>query len=107
MSRCLRTEAWQQTSRNSRRAGLKQSRAAAGKSGQKTPGELRRFNKHPVEQLEEMIMTLEAEIDMLQEGFGDEKIYQDRELLVEHQGKFDDKTAKLELLYRAYELRTR
>ena len=58
------------------------------------------------EQLEEMIMPVEAEIDILRDGFGDEKIYQDRELLAEHRGKFDDKTAELELLYRAYELRS-
>ncbi len=101
-----RTEARQQNSRKSRRTGPKQSRAAAGAAGRKTPAELRRFNKYPVEQLEEMIMTMEAEIDMLREGFGDEKIYQDRELLAEHHGKFDYKTAELELLYRAYELRS-
>ena len=51
-------------------------------------------------------MSLEAEIDLLQEGFGYERIYQDRLLLAEHQGKFDAKTAELELVYRAYELRT-
>ena len=71
----------------------------------KTPEELKRFNKYSVDQIEDMILALEQELDTMKERFGDAKVYKNPELLTELQREFDEKTAELDLLYRAYERR--
>ena len=69
------------------------------------PPELKRFNKYTVEQIEEMIMSLEEKIEEVQEEFGDEKYYQNPELLEKLQEGLEGDKKELELLYRAYETR--
>ena len=71
-----------------------------------TPKELRRFNKLSVEEIEEAIMLLEDEIGGLQDGFGDETIYKQPQLLAELRDKIEEKQAQLALMYRAYESRS-
>lgn len=83
---------------------------AAPKTTQKkapaqTPEEIRQFNRYTIEQLEEMILTLEEEAEHLQERFGDEKIYQDPQLLEAVQHEFENKKKELELLHKAYDFR--
>jgi len=70
-----------------------------------TPEELKRFNKYSVEQIEEMIMTLEEEIEAMKERFGDEAVYKDPAHLAELQRDYDANVAELDLLYRAYDRR--
>jgi len=70
-----------------------------------TPEELKRFNKYSIEQIEEMILTLEQEIDDMKERFGDAEVYKNPEVLTELQRSFDEKNAELDLLYRTYERR--
>lgn len=72
---------------------------------EKTPEELKRFNKFSVEQLEEKIMALEESLTEMKERFGDEAVYKDPNRLSQLQQDFDQSTAELELLYRAYERR--
>ncbi len=79
---------------------------ASSKQRSKTPEELKRFNKYSIEKIEEMIMSLEHELAGLRECFGDATIYKNPEQLSALQQKFEDKTAELDLLYRAYERRT-
>ena len=86
--------------------GSKPKRAKSGSGGRKTvPTELKRFNKLTVEQIEEMILSLEEKIEELQEEFGDEKYYQNPELLDRLQGELDKDKQELGLLYKAYEIR--
>jgi len=70
-----------------------------------TPEELKRFNKYSVEQIEEMILTLEQELDDMKERFGDAEVYKNPDVLADLQRCFDEKNAELALLYRAYERR--
>jgi ATP-binding cassette subfamily F protein 3 len=80
--------------------------ASAGKKPRsRTPEELKRYNKYSIEQIEELIIELEQELAGMKERFGDEMIYKNPELLSELQQSYDDKTAELKLLYRAYERR--
>ena len=85
----------------------KASRAAGAtvKSPNAVPRELKKFNKFSIEEIEEMIMALEEQVKQMQEQFGDEKVYQNPELLLELQAEFDGKKHELDLLYRAYEMR--
>lgn len=69
------------------------------------PPELKKFNKFTVEQVEEMILSLEEKIEELQEEFGDEKYYQNPELLDRLQEELGKDKGELELLYKAYEIR--
>jgi len=78
---------------------------AADKPRPKTPEELKRFNKHSIEKLEEFITEHEQELAEMKEQFGDASIYKNPEQLAELQRIFDVKTAELDLLYRAYERR--
>ena len=71
-----------------------------------TPEELKRFNKYSVEQIEEMIMSLEEQIAEMKEHFGDEAIYKDPAQLAELQRNYDANVAELDLLYRAYDRRS-
>jgi ATP-binding cassette, subfamily F, member 3 len=71
----------------------------------KTPEELRRFNKYTIEQIEDMITTIERELKAMSESFGLPDYYKNPEKLAELQIDFDAKTAELDLLYRAYERR--
>jgi ATP-binding cassette subfamily F protein 3 len=72
-----------------------------------TDPDMRKFNKFTVEQLEEMIMSLEEKIEEIQEEFGDEKYYRNPELLQQLQAGLEADKTELELLYRAYESRGR
>jgi ATP-binding cassette, subfamily F, member 3 len=90
----------------SQNAGSKRRPARdAAKDRPKTPQELKRFNKYSVEQIENMITTLEKELDAVKQRFGDAEVYKNPELLEELQHTYDAKTTELDLLYRAYERR--
>jgi ATP-binding cassette subfamily F protein 3 len=71
------------------------------------PPELRQFNRYTVEQLEEMILSLEEKLAELQEEFGDQKYYQNPELLAGLQENVRKCKEELDLLYRAYDFRLR
>ena len=71
----------------------------------KTPEHLRPFNKYSPEQIEEMVLEMELEVDQMQHQFGDEKIYQNHELLSQLQADFEAKKRWLDLLYEAWEHR--
>ena len=71
----------------------------------KTPEHLRSFNKYSPEQLEEMVLEMEVEVEEMQHRFGDEKIYQNHELLCQLQADFEAKKSCLDLLYEAWEYR--
>ena len=71
-----------------------------------TPPELRQFNIWPAEKIEKAIEETEAKIKELHESFGDEKVYKDYKMLAQVQGQVKEKEQYLELLYRAYELKT-
>ena len=68
--------------------------------------ELKQFNAWPVEKIEHAIEETEVKIKGLHESFGDEKVYKDYKLLAQVQGQVKEKEQYLELLYRAYELKT-
>jgi ATP-binding cassette subfamily F protein 3 len=76
------------------------------KQGRKTPEELKRFNKYPVEQIEQMITELEEKVSRLKEKFGDEIIYKNPVLLTQLKKEYQTVNDELKLLYRAYEWRT-
>jgi ATP-binding cassette subfamily F protein 3 len=71
-----------------------------------TPPELKQFNAWSAEKIEQAIEETEAKIKGLHESFGDEKVYKDYKLLAKVQGQVKEKEQYLELLYRAYELKT-
>jgi ATP-binding cassette subfamily F protein 3 len=71
----------------------------------RTPEELKRFNKYTVDQLEDMILRLEHEIDGMKQRFGDAEIYKNPDRLAELQQDYDNKQTELDLLYRAYDRR--
>jgi hypothetical protein len=71
-----------------------------------TPQELRQFNIWPAEKIEQAIEETEAKIKGLHESFGDEKVYKDYKMLAQVQNQVKEKEQYLELLYRAYELKT-
>ena len=71
----------------------------------RTPEELKRFNKYTVDQLEDMILRVEHEIDGMKQRFGDAEIYKNPDRLAELQQTYDAKQAELDLLYRAYDRR--
>jgi len=79
--------------------------AATGKPKRTTPAELKEFNRYTVEQLEEMIMSLEEQLAELREEFGEEKYYQNPQLLQGLRQRLSAGEDRLALLYRAYELR--
>ncbi|MGD0078203.1 MAG: ribosomal protection-like ABC-F family protein [Sedimentisphaerales bacterium] len=71
-----------------------------------TPAELRQFNIWPAEKIEQTIEETEAKIKGLYESFGDEKVYKDYKMLAQVHEQVKEKEQYLELLYRAYELKT-
>jgi ATP-binding cassette subfamily F protein 3 len=71
----------------------------------RAPEELKRFNKYPVEQLEDMILRLEHELEDMKQRFGDAELYRNPERFAELQEDYDAKQAELDLLYRAYDRR--
>ena len=90
----------------SEEAGAKHHQARPAKEERpRTPEELKRFNKYSVDQLEDMILALEQELDTMKERFGDANVYKNPESFEQLQRGFDEKTAELDLLYRAYERR--
>ena len=72
----------------------------------RTPEELKRFNKYTVDQLEDMILRLEHELDGMKQLFGDAEIYKNPDRLAELQETYQGRQSELDLLYRAYERRT-
>ncbi len=84
-------------------------RQAGGRAGKKptsaVPTELKRFNKYTTQRIEDMIMSQEEKIAELQEEFGDEKYYQNPELLRSLRERLKGGEVELGLLYRAYEIR--
>ncbi len=78
---------------------------AAKKSTSAVDAELKRFNRNTIEQIEEMIMSQEEKNAELQEEFGDNKYYQNPELLRSLQERLSAGEIELNLLYRAYEIR--
>ncbi len=75
------------------------------KQKNKTPEELKRFNKYSVDKIEEMITKLEEELAKTRERFGDENIYKNPDKFAELQEQYNAKEAELNLLYQAYEHR--
>jgi ATP-binding cassette subfamily F protein 3 len=71
----------------------------------KTPEELKRFNKYSVEQLENMIVRLEREIEDMKERFGDAETYKNPDRLAQLRQDYEASEAQLDLLYRAYDRR--
>lgn len=71
-----------------------------------TPSELKQFNIWSAEKIEQAIGETETKIKGLYESFGDERIYKDYKLLAQVHGQVKEKEQYLELLYRAYELKT-
>jgi ATP-binding cassette subfamily F protein 3 len=74
-------------------------------SQNRTPEELKRFNKYSVDQIEEMILQLEHEIEGMKERFGDAELYKNPGRFSELQQQYDARQAELDLLYRAYDRR--
>ena len=93
----------------SRTAGPQKRRSAGAKSKPhaKTPEHLRRFNKYSAIQIEELITKLEQDLAGIRERFGDAAIYKNPQRLAELQQTYDATTAEIDLLYQAYERRTR
>jgi len=103
-----RVEARRQEQASGGAARRKRRPAAAGKKARlKTPEELKRFNKHSLEQLEEMITEHERDLAEMKEQFGNAEIYKNPQQLAQLKSSFDAKTAELDLLYRAYERRVK
>jgi ATP-binding cassette subfamily F protein 3 len=71
-----------------------------------TPPELKQFNGWQVEKIEQTIDQTEAKIKVLHDSFADEKVYKDYKLLAQVKDQVKEKEQYLELLYRAYELKT-
>lgn len=70
------------------------------------PPELKQFNLWPPEKIEQAIEETEANIKELHESFADEKIYKDYKLLAQVKEEVTEKEQYLDLLYRAYDLKT-
>ncbi|MEJ2649427.1 MAG: hypothetical protein P8016_13590, partial [Sedimentisphaerales bacterium] len=83
----------------------RRSSSAETQPRQKTPEELKRFNKYSVEKIEEMITGLEHELAQMRERFGDENIYKNPARFTDIQQEYNTKTNELNLLYQAYERR--
>ncbi|MCL5279737.1 MAG: ATP-binding cassette domain-containing protein [Planctomycetes bacterium] len=88
-----------------RQSASRKPQAAIATPANKTPKELKRFNKYTVAQLEDMILGLEHEIDGMKQLFGDAEIYKNPDRLAELQQTYNDQQAELDLLYRAYDRR--
>ncbi len=86
-------------------SGSVKRRTSSDENKQKTPDELKRFNKYSVEKIEEMITELEHELAQMRERFGDENIYKNPSQFAELQEQYNSRTAELDLLYQAYERR--
>jgi ATP-binding cassette subfamily F protein 3 len=88
-----------------RQSAIRNPQSAIAASANKTPEELKRFNKYTVDQLEDTILRLEHEIDGMKQRFGDAEIYKNPDRLSELQQIYDAKQTELDLLYRAYDRR--
>ncbi len=88
-----------------RHSALRNPQAETAVRANRTPEELKRFNKYTVDQLEDMILRLEHEIDGMKQTFGDAEIYKNPDRLAELQQTYNDKQSELDLLYRAYDRR--
>ena len=101
-----RIESNQQKQKSASSGSIKRrSSSAETQPRQKTPEELKRFNKYSVEKIEEMITGLEHELAQMRERFGDENIYKNPARFTELQQEYNTKTNELDLLYQAYERR--
>ncbi|OHB65315.1 MAG: hypothetical protein A2Y76_03540 [Planctomycetes bacterium RBG_13_60_9] len=74
-------------------------------SANRTPEELKRFNRYSVEQIEDMILQLEHEMEGMKQQFGEAQVYRNPERFAALQRDYDAGQAELDLLYRAYERR--
>lgn len=87
--------------------GPKPKRPKQSRPRKTTPPELRQFNSWSIEKIEKAIIETEEQIELLQERFGNDEIYKNVDKLGELQKEFEEKGRRLDLLYRAYELRIR
>jgi ATP-binding cassette subfamily F protein 3 len=71
-----------------------------------TPSHLRRFNAWSLEKIEEEIIKTEEQLAVLEEQFGQEKIYKDPNLFSALEKDFGSQKDYLALLYEVYELRS-
>jgi ATP-binding cassette subfamily F protein 3 len=71
-----------------------------------TPPELRQFNIWPIDKIERTIEQTEEQIKAIHAKFNDEKVYKDYKMLNIVQAELNEKQQYLDLLYRAYELKT-
>lgn len=83
----------------------KKSSSKASDKKNKTPKELKRFNKYKTEKLEQMIIELEERVAETKEQFGSENVYKNPQLLTELQTEYDSMNDELALMYQAYERR--
>jgi ATP-binding cassette subfamily F protein 3 len=81
-------------------------RSKQDKPRKTTPPELKQFNIWSAEKIEHAIEETEATIKKLHESFGDEKVYKDYKMLAQVQNQVKEKEQYLELLYRAYDMKT-
>jgi len=99
-----RREAQQKEQKSSSTTARKRRPAiAADKPRQKTPAELKRFNKFSLEQIEDLIIRLEQELTEMKERFGDANVYKNPKQLAQLEQSYDAQTAELDLLYQAYD----
>ena len=88
------------------RQAAKPKRPKRDKPRKTTLPELKQFNPWPAEKIEQAIEETEAKIKGLYESFSNEKVYKDYKLLAQVQNEVKEKEQYLELLYKAYELKT-
>ena len=74
---------------------------------QRTPADLKRFNAWSIERIEAAIEETDEEIVAMQERFGSEEVYRRAGELAKLQREFEKKKSYLEVLWRAYEWRSR
>ncbi|MCX5646290.1 MAG: ABC-F family ATP-binding cassette domain-containing protein [Phycisphaerae bacterium] len=96
----------QEAEAQKRQSAIRHPQSEIAASANRTPEELKRFNKFTVDQLEDMILRIEHEIDSMKQRFGDAEIYKNPDRLADLQQTYRDKQAELDLLYRAYDRRT-
>ena len=87
------------------KSAARSSQSAPAAHTTKTPDELKRFNKYSPEQIEEMILSLESEIEGIKERFGNADLYKNPDRLADLQQTYDAKQSELDLLYQAYDRR--
>jgi ATP-binding cassette subfamily F protein 3 len=87
--------------------GTKTKAGRPDKPKKTTPPELRKFNTWSEERIEEAIIETEGHIEGLHEKFGDVNIYKEPSQLAGLHKEFEEKKQYLDLLYRAYEMKSK